>query len=238
MSAFRWLLFLTLAFVTAAAQEAGQPEKDPHRPPCTTAQCRRISSFLKAHYCGESPFGNGPDDGCDTRAPKRLSSGIKATADFDCQWDEINAKEKCQQHGEPLPEIRSILLRETRRLGLPQEAEAELHFTVWEPSSNAWTLAAAYYDHVSGADLTLCQLIATIFKDGRVQILRKVSFQKTDADVPDLTRWSPIDIADVDGDGQIEIILEGDAYENHWYEVDGIRDGSFKMIFSGLGYYL
>jgi hypothetical protein len=238
MTVFRWFLFLTLALSAATAQEGGQPENDPHRPPCTSAHCRKISSFLKAHYCGASPFANGPNDGCDTRVPKKLSSGIKATADFGCQWDEITGKAKCQQYGQPPSEIRNILLRETRRLGLPQQAEAELHFVVWESSSNAWTLAAAYYEHVSGTDLTLCQLIAVIDHNRGVQVLRKVPFQKTDADVPDVTRWSPIDIADVDGDGHMEIILEGDAYENHWYEVDGIRDGSFKMIFSGLGYYL
>ncbi len=26
--------------------------------------------------------------------------------------------------------------------------------------------------------------------------------------------------------------------KEHWIEVDGIKDGSFKTIFSGLGYYL
>jgi hypothetical protein len=81
-------------------------------------------------------------------------------------------------------------------------------------------------------------LIGVIDQNGHVQALRTVPFQKTDADVPVVTRWSPIDIADVDGDGQMEIVLEGDAYEDHWYEVDGIQGGSFEMIFSGLGYYL
>lgn len=238
MAAFRWFLFLTLAFSTAAGQEGGQPEKDPHRPPCTSDQCRKIKSFLKSHYCGESPFGNGPDDGCDTRLPKKLSAGIKATADFDCKWDESSGTAKCQQHGEPSPEVRSILLREMRQIGLPQQAEAELHFVIWEPSSDGWSLAAAYYEHVSGSDLTLCQAITVIDQNGRVQVLRKVPFQRTDADVPEVTRWSPIDMADVDGDGRMEVILEGDAYENHWYEVLGMRDGSFKMIFSGRGYYL
>lgn len=63
-------------------------------------------------------------------------------------------------------------------------------------------------------------------------------FQKTDADVPQVTTWFPVDIADVDGDGQAEIVLEGDAYEDHWLEVFDIQDDSFKTIFSGLGYYL
>jgi len=42
----------------------------------------------------------------------------------------------------------------------------------------------------------------------------------------------------VDGDGHMELILEGDAYEDHWFEVVSVKDGSFKTIFSGLGYYL
>jgi hypothetical protein len=238
MRPLSWLVFFTLVLGIAAAQESAQPENDPHRPPCTSARCREIRSFLKAHYCGASPFANGPDDGCDTRVPKQLSKGIKAIADFDCRWNNTTGKAECQQHGEPSPEIRSVLLHEMGQLGLPSQAESELHFLAWRPSSSTWTLAAAYYERVEGDNLTLCQLIAVIEDSGRMQILRKVPFQKTDADVPDVTRWAPIDIADVEGSGQMEIILEGDAYENHWYEVDGIRNGSFKMIFSGLGYYL
>jgi len=109
---------------------------------------------------------------------------------------------------------------------------------VWEPGSGGWLLAAAYYEDVSGSDLTLSQLIGIIDHNGRLQVLRRVPFQKTNADVPQVTRWSPVDLADVNADGRTEIILEGDAYENHWYEVYGLRDGAFKMIYSGLGYYL
>ena len=69
-------------------------------------------------------------------------------------------------------------------------------------------------------------------------MLRKVPYQKTDADVPQVTTWFPVDIAYVDGDGQAEIVLEGDAYEDHWFEVFDMQDGSFKTIFSGLDYYL
>jgi hypothetical protein len=65
-----------------------------------------------------------------------------------------------------------------------------------------------------------------------------VQFQKTNADKPTVTTWFPMGIADVDGDGQLEIILEGDAYEDHWLEVDKMQGGSFRKIFSGLGYYL
>jgi hypothetical protein len=97
---------------------------------------------------------------------------------------------------------------------------------------------AANYDHVSAADLTLCQVIVVTDQSGQPHVLRKVPLRKTNADAPDVTTWSPVDIADVDGDGHVEIILEGDAYEDHWLEVDGMKDGSFKTIFSGLGYYL
>src|ERR1700704_4546142 len=101
---------------TAFAQEGGPAEKDLHRPPCTSARCRKIKSFLKLHYCGESPSGNGLDDGCDTRHPKKLTAG-KVTADFQCKWNEREGKSKCQQRGQPTPELRSILMREMRRLG-------------------------------------------------------------------------------------------------------------------------
>ncbi|HTC49009.1 MAG TPA: hypothetical protein VK722_16915 [Candidatus Aquilonibacter sp.] len=53
-----------------------------------------------------------------------------------------------------------------------------------------------------------------------------------------VTQWAPVDIADVEGDGHEDVILEGDAYENHWLEVVSVHDGVIQTIFSGLGYYL
>jgi hypothetical protein len=86
--------------------------------------------------------------------------------------------------------------------------------------------------------MTLCQVIAIIDQNSHVSALRKVPFQKTDADTNTVTTWSPLHLADVNADGQIEIILEGDAYEDHWIEVIAIREELFRTIYSGLGYYL
>jgi hypothetical protein len=72
----------------AAAHTDGQweeAEKGPHRPDCGSARCRKIKQFLKDHHCGESPFGNGPDDGCDARGPKKRGLGTKVKADFVCK---------------------------------------------------------------------------------------------------------------------------------------------------------
>ena len=216
----------------------GQREKDPHRPACVSAPCQKIESFLKARFCGASPFGNGPQNGCDTRYAKQLVTGINVVAAFDCEWSVTDGRPKCRQRSQPSPEIRGILLREMRRLGLPARAEKDIYFTVWQPSSAKWFLAAADYGKANGPDLALCQVILVVDPGGYVQTLRKVQFQKTNADVPTVTTWFPMGIADVDGDGQLEIILEGDAYENHWLEVDQRQSGSFRKIFSGLGYYL
>jgi hypothetical protein len=222
---------------TAPTQVNGQSEKDPHRPPCNSSRCRRIKAFLKAHYCGESPFGNGPDDGCDIRGQKKPGPGTKVIADFICKWNDTDGTSKCQQRGQPSPETRNLLIGEMRRVGLPARAEKEVHFTVLE-STSGWFLMAANYDHTSGAELTLCQVIVVADQSGLPHVLRKVPLKKTNADVPDVTTWSPVDIADVDDNGHLEIILEGDAYENHWFEVVSMQDGSLKTIYSGLGYYL
>ncbi|MGA7929563.1 MAG: hypothetical protein WCA20_26615 [Candidatus Sulfotelmatobacter sp.] len=56
-------------------------------------------------------------------------------------------------------------------------------------------------------------------------------FQRTDEDKPAVTTWSAMGLADRDGDGHIEVILEEDAYEDHWLEVDSIQDGSSHTIF-------
>jgi hypothetical protein len=125
-----------------------------------------------------------------------------------------------------------------RRLGLPTKSEKDIYFTVWQPPSAKWSLAAADYGHANGGQLALCQVIVVVGPGGRIQTLRKVRFQKTNADKPTVTTWFPMGIADVDGDGELEIIMEGDAYEDHWLEVDQRQGGSFRKIVSGLGYYL
>jgi hypothetical protein len=221
-----------------APQLKGQREKDAHRLACTSDPCQKAESFVKAHFCGTSPFGSGPKNGCDTRYAKQLVTGINITAAFDCQIDVTDGRPKCRQRSQPSPEARSLLLREMRRLGLPAKAEKDIYFTVWQPSSTRWFLAAADYGQANSGQLALCQVIVVVGPGGRVQPLRKVQFQKTNADRPAVTTWFPMGIADVDGDGQLEIILEGDAYEDHWLEVDKMQGGTFRKIFSGLGYYL
>jgi hypothetical protein len=233
------VLAIAVLFLSIVPSELkGQRERDPHRPACTTAPCQKIESFLKANFCGASPFGKGPQNGCDTRYAKQLVTGVNVVASFDCEWSVSDGRPKCRQRSEPSPAIRNILLREMRRLGLPAKAEKDVYFTVWQPSSAKWFLAAADYGQASGNDLALCQVIVVVDSGGRVQTLRKVQFQKTNADKSTVTTWFPMGIADVDSDGQLEIILEGDAYQDHWFEVDKMQGGSFRKIFSGLGYYL
>ena len=99
-------------------------------------------------------------------------------------------------------------------------------------------MAEAYYFHIVGSDMELCQVIVAIDQGSHAFVLRKLPFQKTDADVPAVTQWSLIDLADAGGDGQVDFILEGDAYEDHWLEVVTMQGGSPRTVFSGLGYYL
>jgi hypothetical protein len=232
------LAAVVILLCIVAPQLKGQRQNDPHRPACTSASCKKIESFVKAHFCGASPFGNGPENSCDTRYSKQLLTGVNVLAAFDCETNESNGRPKCRQRSQPSAAIRSILVREMRRLGLPAKAEKDIYFTVWQPASAKWLLGAVDYGETNGGQLALCQVILVVDPGGRVQTLRKVRFQKTDADVPTVTTWFPMGIADVDGDGELEIILEGDAYEDHWLEVDKMQGGTFKKVFSGLGYYL
>jgi len=219
------------------AQAQAQPEEDAHRPACLTASCEKIKAFLKKHYCGESPFGNGPDDGCDARVEKKRVHSTKVAVDYICNWNDTDGTSKCEQRGVPSPEDRSVLVREMRRAGLPAQGEKEIHFKVLK-STLGWSLMAANYDHTSGIDLMTCQVVVVVSRNRQVHVLRKVSLHKENVDVPEGTTWSPVDIADVDGDGHTEVILQGNAYEDHWFEVVRVHDNSFKTLFSGLGYYL
>jgi hypothetical protein len=226
------------AVSTRTVAETEEPDKDPHRPVCASARCRKIKQFLKDHYCGESPFGNGPDDGCEIRRPKKAASSINLIADFDCKWSDSHRTSKCQQHSQPSSAIREILFGEMRRLGLPTAAENKVYFTVWESPSSGWSVAEADYYHLAGLNLTRCRVIVVIDQSSRVRVLRKMPFHKTDSDTPEGTTWSLLGLADVDGDGHVDVILEEDSYEDHWLEVESVQGESAHTIFSGLGYYL
>lgn len=228
---------LISVFVVSALAKA-QAEKDPHRPACADAHCRKVKSFLKAHYCGESPFGNGPDDGCEIKRPRKPRTGVDVIADYNCEWSESKQAVQCEQRGQPSPVVRNILIGELQRLGLPAKVNGQTYFTVWKSAHSGWSIAVAYYSRSVGPDLELCEVIVVVDESSHVIVLRKLPFQKTDMDVPTVTQWAPVDLADVDGDGQEDVVLEGDAYENHWLEVISVHDGSAKTVFSGLGYYL
>jgi hypothetical protein len=229
-------LVLLLVF---GAQAAGQEEKDPHRPACTSVRCKKIQSFLKARYCGESFAGNGPEEGCDLRKPKGRSKDVTVVADYKCHWDEKTGERRCEQHGQPSAQLRKVLLAELRRLGLrAKPGDDELAFNVLSAKSPRWIVAKASYGRRAGLDLTKCGVIVAIDSNSKAHVLREERLHKTNVDVPEGTWWSVLDLADADGDGQIDVILEGGAYENHWLEVDSLQNGKFKKIFSGLGYYL
>jgi hypothetical protein len=217
---------------------SAQPEEDPHRPPCTSASCQKIETFLKKHYCGESPAGNGPDDSCDVRDRNKRSADVKAVADYNCEWNESKSEADCKQRGQVPPELRNILVRELRRLGMPDKAPGETYFIVLKSDRADWLLAHAYYSHRIGGDIELCEVIAVVDQNSQVIVLRELPLKKTDVDVPKVTEWSPLDIADTRDDGHVDVILVGDAYEDHWLEVISVHNGSAKTIFSGLGYYL
>jgi len=198
-----------------AGRKEGAP--DPHRPPCVTAECRAIKSFLKQHYCGESPFGNGPADGCDIRAHKRFGSP-QIKAEPQCEWDD-DGRSKCRQNGEVQPELRAITIRQMRTLGLPAGASGGVLFTVWQLPKTNWSLVEADYSNVSSGTLSNCEVILLVKPSLDFTVIREVRAPKTDADVPEGATWEFVDLVDVDGDGRPEIILEGDSYEDHWLEV-------------------
>jgi hypothetical protein len=234
----RILIAVFISLFVAGAQVKAQAEKDPHRQPCVDVYCKKIKSFVRKHYCGESPFGNGPDDGCDLRFPKKPGAAVDVKAAFKCEWNVSKQAAQCEQHGQPPSVVRNFLIQELRQAGLPAKANGQTYFTVWESTPSGWTVAEAYYSHSVGSDIELCQVILLIDQNSRVIVLRKLPFQKTDVDVPVVTQWSLIDFADAGGDGQVYVILEGDAYEDHWLEVVSLKHGSPQTVFSGLGYWL
>lgn len=215
-----------------------QPENDPHRPECTTAACLKIRAFLKEHYCGKSPFGNGPAESCDIRDRNKRSADVKVIADPSCEWNASGDAVECTQRGHVTPQLRRILVRELVRLGVPAKPPGKTYFNVWQSAHASWFLTEADYSHRVGHDIEISEVIAVVSQAGHMTVLRSLPLTKTDVDVPNVTQWDLLDLADTRGDGQVDIILVGDAYENHWLEVISFHNGVAKTIFSGLGYYL
>ena len=237
-SSLRILFLMLLSLVVVDARLGAKTEKDLHRPACSDGSCGRIRAFLKKHYCGESPAGNGPEESCDLRDRNKRSADVKVIADYNCEWNASKEAAECSQHGQVTPELRTILVRELRQLGVPAKAPGETYFTVWETDRAGWSLAQAYYSHRIGPDIELCEVVAVVDHNAHVTVLRRLPLKKTDVDVPNATDWTPLDLADTRGDGHVDVILVGDAYEDHWLEVISVDNGSAKTIFSGLGYYL
>jgi len=230
----RLLLFAALVSAPAGVTLGDQAEADPHRPTCTSARCRKIKSFVKEHYCGRSPAGNGPDDGCEITRPTKHSPGVEVLADYKCY--EAKEKLECRQEGVPPPSVRDVLTRELRSLGLPANAPGNISFVVLRASS--WLVASADYSWVYGEHVEVCRVVVLVDANSHATVLRKTPFEVTDADTDMTTGWTPIDIADADGTGHPEIILVGQAYEDRWFEVVSLEKKPFRTIFSGLGYYL
>ena len=215
-----------------------QPEEDPHRPACINASCKEIEAFLKKHYCGESPAGNGSDESCDLRDRAKRSPNVRVIVDYDCEWNEIKNAADCTEQGQLSPELRRILVGQLQHLGLSAQAQGTTYFRVWKSDGAPWLVAQANYSHHVGDDIELCQVIAIVDQNSKATVLRKLPFTKTDVDVPKTTEWSLLDLADTSGRGNLDIVLVGDAYEDHWLEVISVENGISKTIFSGLGYYL
>lgn len=226
------------AVLVVYAPLIGAAEPDPHRPVCATARCTQIKSYLKIHYCGESPYGNGPDDGCEIVRPRAAQADVEVVAEWSCDWDDQTRERTCRQQGQASAPIRTIVDREMRRLGLQAAQNAETRFTVLRSTSAGWSVAEGIYYRLQGESATFCQVVVSVDVSSRVNVLRQHRCHKENADVSEGTSWSLLGIADVDGDGQPDIIFEGDEYENHWLEVVSLRGASVHTIFSGLGYYL
>lgn len=221
------LLLLALLPLSLVAQ--------PHRIRCTSPQCRATRSWVKAHYCGESPYGNGPADSCDIVLPKHLSSGITRIADINCDtYDKAN-QPICRQTGNPPAAMKAALLEEMHHIGLPSSADGRVLYSALSTSPDGTLLTEAYYGHHAGTNLTECQVIAVISPDSHLTVLRKLPPQKTNADVY-TTTWSALDIVTING--QQEFILAADAYEDHWFEAIILSHETPQTIFAGLGYFL
>src|SRR5207247_11118126 len=128
---------------------------------------------------------------------------------------------------------RTLMASKMHRLGLPTATDAEIKSL--QATSAGWSVAAGTYHRLHGETATSCEVVVIVHADLRVHVLRQQPCHEENADVSEGMSWRPLGIADVDGDGNPDIVLEGDEYENHWLEVVSVRGRSVRTIFSGLG---
>ncbi len=212
------------------------PQADTHRRPCRNQECKEIRDFVKAHYCGESPFGNGPDQSCRVPNELRRSSDVQFKATFVCEINDAENELVCKQKGSIPSVLRDALSERMHRLGLPEQIDSKVLFSQMTSGSTGWSLLQASYQELQDGDLRECDVLAASDAESRIYVLHSVACQSTDFEKPLVTNWSPVDIANIDG--RQEFILLGDSYEDHWFEAFDIRNGVPTLAFSGLGYYL
>jgi hypothetical protein len=128
------------------------------------------------------------------------------------------------------------MLEQMHKLGMPPKKDAEVLFSILKTKATGSLLLQSTYETSKGENEDVCLVVAVIDQQDRFHVLRGVPFRTTDIDEKTLTTWSDIDIAEING--RQEFILEGDEYENHWFEAFSIRGGAPKLDFAGLGYYL
>jgi hypothetical protein len=233
--------FITSALVIARSEEY------PHNATCNSKRCRKVETYLECRYgyhTSTAPFGNsGPAPDCVSVAPSGHGNDFTVLA-------EISKDQDMRQIGEPPSEIRNVVLGEMRKIGLPPQEDKSTLFVVWKSSSADWTLAEGYFYAPSREDrthyFTVCEVIVAIDQKLGVLVLRKTPFLKTRIQGPEVTLWYPLDLADADGDGRPEVILNvshaytsrrGEAgavhIEGSWLEVISVQHGSFETIFTG-----
>jgi len=86
---------------------------------------------------------------------------------------------------------------------VPAKGAGDTYFTVLE-SRVGWSVAQAYYSHRIGSDIELCEVVAVIDQNQHLIDLRKLPLKKTDIDVPQVTDWTLLDLADTRGDSQVD----------------------------------
>jgi hypothetical protein len=144
----------------------------------------KSQSVFEEHYCGDAPFGDGPDDSCDVADRAKRSSKVRVIADYNCEWNRSKDEAECKQQGQLRPELRGILGRELQHWGLPDNAPGKTYFTVWQGEGVGWLLAEAHYSNRAGDTVELCEVVAVVDKDGRAIVLRKLPLKRTDVDGP------------------------------------------------------
>jgi len=100
----------------------------------------------------------------------RVSRSSGPIAHYNCEWNASRCKQSVHSTGKVTPELRSILVRELRQLGVQPKRREKTYFTVWESTGLVGRWRGLITHIAIGSDIELCEVVAVVDQNAPVTV--------------------------------------------------------------------